>query len=167
MGIKTDTKLSLENHVSSRCKTASQKLHELARIVNYMDLSKRKSLMKAFVTSQFNYCPLVWMFHFRELSNRINRIRGRALRLAYQGNSLSFPKLLEKDNSVTKNQRNLQVLATEIFKLKDEIAPEIMKEVFEIQNPAYNFRLEATHFKRENIKATKNLRYGAKQYKQL
>ena len=81
-----------------------------------MDLSKRRSLMKAFVTSQFNYCPLIWMFHFRELSNRINRIHGRALRLAYQGNSLSFPKLLEKDkNSVTKNQRNLQVLATQIF----------------------------------------------------
>ena len=29
-----------------------------------------------------------------------------------------------------------------------------MKEVFEIQNPAYNFHLEATHFKRENVKAT-------------
>ena len=29
-----------------------------------------------------------------------------------------------------------------------------MKEVFEIQNPAYNFRLEATHFKRENVKVT-------------
>ena len=65
-----------------------------------MDLSKRRSLMKAFVTSQFNYCPLIWMFHFRELSNRINRIHGRALRLAYQGNSLSFPKLLEKDKNL-------------------------------------------------------------------
>ena len=29
-----------------------------------------------------------------------------------------------------------------------------MKEVFEIQNPAYNFRSEATHFKRENVKTT-------------
>ena len=29
-----------------------------------------------------------------------------------------------------------------------------MKEVFEIQNTADNFRLEATHFKRENIKTT-------------
>ena len=65
LGIKIDTKLSLENHVSSLCKKASQKLHALARIVNNMDLSKRKCLMKAFVTSQFNYCPLIWMFHSR------------------------------------------------------------------------------------------------------
>ena len=152
LGIKTDIKLSFENHVSSLCKKASQKLHALTRIVNYMDLSKRKCLMKAFVTSQFNYCPLIWMFHSRELSNRINRIHERALRLLYQDNSLSFAELLERDNSVTIHQRNLPVHATEIFKLKKILAPEMMKEVFEIQIPASNFRSEATHFKRENVK---------------
>ena len=30
LGIKIDTKLSFENHISSLCKTASQKLHALA-----------------------------------------------------------------------------------------------------------------------------------------
>ena len=54
-----------------------------------------------------------------------------------------------------------------------------MKEVFKIQNPAYNFRSEATHFKSENVKTThygiqsvgffliKNVGYGAKEYKEL
>ena len=107
LGIKIDTKLSFENHVSYLCKKASQKLHALARIVNYMDLSRRKCLMKAFVTSEFNYCPLSWIFHSRELNNRINRIHERALRLVYQDNSLSFAEVLEKDNSVTIHQRNL------------------------------------------------------------
>ena len=119
-----------------------------------MDLSKCKNLMKAFVTSQFNYCPLIWMFHSRELNNRITRIHERALRLVYQDNSLSFAELLEKDNSVTIHQRNLQVPATEIFKLKNRLAPEIMKEVFEIQNLAYNFYSDAIHFKRDNVKTT-------------
>ena len=54
LGVKIDTKLSFENHVSSLCKKISQKLHALTRVVNVMDLAKRKSLMKAFVTSQFN-----------------------------------------------------------------------------------------------------------------
>ena len=97
------------------------------------------------------------MFHSRELNNRNNRIHERALRLVYQDNSLSFAKLLEKENSVTIYQRNLQVLATETFKLKNGLAPDLMKEVFEIQNPTYNFCYEATHFKRENVKTT---RYG-------
>ena len=66
LGVKIDSKLSFENHVSSLCKKASQKLHALARVVNFMDLAKRKSLMKAFITSQFNYCPLIWMFHSKK-----------------------------------------------------------------------------------------------------
>ena len=65
LGVKIDTKLSFENHFSSLCKKASQKLHALARVVNFMDLAKRKSLMKAFITSQFNYFQLIWMFHSR------------------------------------------------------------------------------------------------------
>ena len=79
LGVKIDSKLSFENHVSFLCKKASQKLHALARVVNFMDLAKRKSLMKAFITSQFNYCPLIWMFHGRQLNNRINKIQERAL----------------------------------------------------------------------------------------
>ena len=131
LGVKIDSKLSFENHVSSLCKKASQKLHALARVVNFMDLAKRKSLMKAFITSQFNYCPLIWMFHSRQLNNRINKTQERALRLVYKDNKLTFDDLLKLDNSVTIHQRNLQILATEIFKVKNSLAPEIMTQIFE------------------------------------
>ena len=63
LGISIDTTLSFEHHITSLCKKASQKLHALARIAHYMDFEKRRSLMKAFVISQFNYCPIIWMFH--------------------------------------------------------------------------------------------------------
>ena len=56
--------------------------------------------MKAFITSTFNYCPLIWMFHSRQLNNRI-KIRERTLRLVYQDNKkLPFNDLLEHDDSV-------------------------------------------------------------------
>ena len=118
VGVKIDTKLSFKNHDFSYCKKASQKLNALASIVNFMDLAKRKSLMKAFIASQFNYCPLIWMFHSRQLNNRINKRHERALRLVYKDNKLTFNDLLELDNSVTIHQRNLQILATKIFKVK-------------------------------------------------
>ena len=101
LGVKIDKKLSFENHVSSLCKKASQKLHALARVVNFMDLAKHKSLMKAFITSQYSYCPLIWMFHSRQLNNRINMIQERALRLVYRDSKLTFDDLLKLDNSVT------------------------------------------------------------------
>ena len=67
---------------------------------------------------------------------------------------MAFAELLEKDNSVTIHQKNQQVLAKEIFELKNGLVSEIMKEVFEIQNPAYNLRSQITHFKREKVKTT-------------
>ena len=72
--------------------------------------------MKAFVISQFNYCPLISMFHNRALNNRINRKHERALRIVYQNNNQSFSELLKLDNAVTIHQRNLQVLVTETLK---------------------------------------------------
>ena len=33
LGVKIDTKLSFENHVSSLCKKANEKLHAIARVV--------------------------------------------------------------------------------------------------------------------------------------
>ena len=77
LGIKFDSNLSFENHVTHLCKKTSQKLHALARISHYMDLSKCRNLMKAFITSQLGYCPL--LFHIRNLNNKINRIHEQAL----------------------------------------------------------------------------------------
>ena len=91
--IKFNSKLSFENHVSSLCKKASQKLHALTRIVNYMNLSERKAVMKTFITSQFNYCPLVLMFHSRKRNHRINSIHERALRVTYQDYQSTFLQL--------------------------------------------------------------------------
>ena len=41
------------------------------------------------------------------------------------------------DNSVTIFQQNLQILATEIFKVKISLVPEIKTEAFEIKEPHY------------------------------
>ena len=68
------------------------------------------------------------MFHSRQLNNRINKIRETALRLVYKDNKLTFDDLLKLDNSITIHQRNLQILATETFKVKNSLAPEIMRE---------------------------------------
>ena len=119
--------------------------------------------MKAFITSQSSYCPLIWMFHSRNLNHKINRVHEGALRLVYQ-NNLSFSELLDLDNSVTVDQKNLQVLVTGIYKVKNGIAPEKMKDIFELQNRSYNLRSTCNQFKRENIKT---VHYGLQSVRYL
>ena len=83
--------------------------------------------MKAYMISQFGYCSLVSMFCSRGLNNKIYSLHERALRITYGVKSSSFEDLLKKDNSVSIHHRNIQVLATEMFKVENNIALEIMK----------------------------------------
>ena len=106
--IKIDSNLNIENHINSICKKASQKLNALARITPYMNMQKRRAIMKFFAISQFSFCPLTWMFHSRCLNNKINSIHERALRITYKDNTSTFQELLKEDNFLSIHHRNLQ-----------------------------------------------------------
>ena len=74
LGITLDSELKFEKHITDICSKASQKIHVLSRITSCKSLNKRRLLMKTFIESQFNYCPLIWMFHSRCLNNKINNV---------------------------------------------------------------------------------------------
>ena len=134
LGISIDNELNFNEHVHKLCKKASQKLHALSRVASYMNQERRRIIMKAFVQSQFGYCPLVWMCHSRVLNSRINRIHERALRIVYNDYTSTFTILLDRDKSFTVHQRNIQTLAIEVFKVVNNISPLIMKSVFPLKD---------------------------------
>ena len=138
MTIDSDFKFDI--HVNNLCKKATQKLNALARISGYMDSSKKRTIMKAFITSHFSYCRLVWMFHSRELNNKINRIHESSLRLVYSDKISTFQELLDKDKSFSVYHKNIQVLVLEIYKTVNGLAPTIMNSIFEIKDIEYNLR---------------------------
>ena len=79
LGITLDSELKFEEHINKICNIVNKKLNVLHRIGSHMSLEKRKMLLRTFMESQFNYCPLIWMFHSRTLNNKINRLREKAL----------------------------------------------------------------------------------------
>ena len=89
------------------CRKASQKQNALSRISQYLSQHKKQILFKTFIMSQFNY---------NKINHKINSIRKIALRMVYQNKNLH--DLLQKDNSVSIHMKNLQYLATEIYKVK-------------------------------------------------
>ena len=119
-----------------------------------MTLNKRRILMKSFIMPQFSDCPLIWTIHNRGLNNKINHLHVRASRIVYDNYSSSFEDLLNIDKSVIIDQRNLQQLAIEIFKVKIGIAPIIMNETDTfVENNNYNLR-SGIHLIRVNIHST-------------
>ena len=116
LSITIDSELNLENHLSAICNKVSIKINALGWIANYMPLEKHRIVMKTFIESQFNYCPLFWMFHSRTINNKINRLHERAFRIVYSDFKSSFGGLLMKGNSFSRHERNIQSLAIEIYK---------------------------------------------------
>ena len=130
LGITIDNKLTLEHHVAGLCQKAGNKLYALLRIAPFMGQGKLRYLMRAFINSQFKYCPLAWMFHSRKLHHKIDRIQERALRVTYRDYESSFEVLMEKNRSITVHQRNMQYLITEMYKTKNGLDPALMRETF-------------------------------------
>ena len=104
--------------------------------------------MNAFLKSQFSYCSLSRMFHNRTLNNKINRLHERCLHIIYNDNTSSFTDLLEIDNPVSVHHRNIQVLATELYKFVNGLSPKLARE-FKLNNmTVYNTRNRSTFYSR-------------------
>ena len=137
LGVKIDKKLSFGEHVRNILKNANSKLKALARATPYMDIRKRKLLLNAFFNAQFNYCPLIWMLHSRCNNNKIKYFHGRCLRLIYIDKSSSYEELSRKDGSIPIHHKSIKELSIEMFKIKNTLAPKLVKDIFVESNENY------------------------------
>ena len=111
--------ISIE-HLDGIIKKASCNFSALSRIFPLMNLTRRPFLMNTFFISQFIYCPLICMRH---VNNKISKLHKRCLRIVYNDNKSAFKELSETDKFVPIYLQNLQVLATEMFKVYRNISP--------------------------------------------
>ena len=133
LGVKFDHKLTFNCHVSDVCKDASRKINALARVAPYMSISKRHILMNAFLNHSLT--TVLW-YGYVTVDSRINnvkisRLHERYLRIIYNDETSSFKNLLEKDGSVSIDNRKLKLLAIEVFQINKGILSSIMKGIFE------------------------------------
>ena len=130
LGITIDRDLKFYKRILKLCSKANQELSALSRMAKLLSFNKRRTLFKAFVESQFKYCPIVWMFHSRRANNKINRIHERALRIVYDDDISTFDQLLAMDKSFCIHHQNIQRLLIEIYKILHDFSGNRLKELF-------------------------------------
>ena len=132
LGVIVDKKLKFDKHFETICKKAKQKVTALSRLVNIVPLEQKKLLMNTFIEQQFSHCPLVWMFCWtREHNDKINHIQERGLRMVYDDYTSSFEELLRKSGSVSIHHHNTQLVAIEMFKVKNGLSVDLISCLFE------------------------------------
>ena len=119
---------------------------------------RKKALnCECFFLSQFNYCPLTWMFHNMSLNHKINRLHERCLRVIYNDSHSSYDELLNLNNFVSVYHWNLQILATEMFRVYTGSATDILNELFPLK-PRSNYSLR--YLPEFNVRPIKTAYYG-------
>ena len=74
------------------------------------------------------------MFCSRKLNAKINNLHHRALRIVYRDYVSSFEELLKVDSSCSIHHRNIKFLAIELYKVRNNLSPEFMSDIFLTSN---------------------------------
>ena len=82
----------------------------------------------------------MWMLHGRGVNNKINHLHERSLCIVYKESNNSIKDLLMKNNSITVHHRNIQLLAIEFFKVKENLSNTIMSDILQTRTLTYNLR---------------------------
>ena len=131
---------SVYKHISDQCKKAIRKITASAPITSYMSLPKRHQIINSFFKAQFIYCHLIWLCHSRGNIRNIHQLHKSYLRILCNNKQLSFNELLEKDIPVSIYVPNIQALATEMYKVNNELSTPIMKNIFPVNKHPYTLR---------------------------
>ena len=98
------------------------------------------SICNVVILSNFNYCPLIWLFCNKDGNKKIDRAHKRALKILHNDYESSFQSLLARSNSFTIHVKSLQKMMTEIYMSLNNMNPSIVWGFHEKKYVAYDLR---------------------------
>ena len=140
LGVIIDSHLKFSEHISLLCQKASQQVNAMQRMYRLLDQRSRLVTYNSFIKSNFNYCPVVWMFANKTDLKKLEGIQIRALRFVYRDFTSSKEEILENCKESSVRIMNLRALAVEIFKCVNGLNPEYMNEMIEKKSVKYGLR---------------------------
>ena len=173
LGIHLDDKLNFNLHISNICRSAANQLNALIRLKSYLNFNAKRVLINSYIISNFNYCPLVWIFSTAKSLNKIESLQKRALRFLYNDYSISYEDLLEKAGKVKMSVNRLRNLCVEIYKTINKLNPEFMNNIFKVKEnkrlvrEQYKLNLETPEWNQVTIGTNILKVYGPKVWNSL
>ena len=132
LGINIDFMLRFDDHVAEICKKASKQLAVLKRLGRFLTKQGKMTIYNSFIVSNFNYCPLAWHFCRASSTNKIEKNQERALRFINNDFTPSLQSLLTSTNTLPLHVRRMKQMASEVYKIANDIAPDYIKDLLKI-----------------------------------
>ena len=142
LGANLDCRLTFANHISQICRKASQKGGVIMRLRNLIPTNAKLELYKAAILPHLIYCSTVWHFCKSSDSRKLERVQERALRAGYCDWTSTYEQLLSLANLPTLLDRRLQAIAILMYKVKHNICPTYICDLFSKNQCPYNIRIK-------------------------
>ena len=140
LGVTIDCGLNFNLHISNVCKKASQRIGVIMRLRNLIPTEAKLHLFKAAILPHLTYCHLVWHFCRASDTRRLERVQERGLRAVFKDKQSSYQQLLVKAKLPSLYNRRLQDICILMYKVKHNLCPRTICDMFLTNSHAYNLR---------------------------
>ena len=139
-GITLDKNINFKQHIQNICPKANNKTKALLRIRKFLTLEQAQVLAEAYISSNFRYCPVIWMLCGKMSDNLIVRTYYKILRAIYDTQTQSYEEVLHLSGKKKIHTQNLQILMVEVYKYLSNISPNFTWDYFKQKNTLYHLR---------------------------
>ena len=140
LGVIIDHNLNWSSHVDNLCKHISQKVFQLIKLKNFLDLNSRTTFYYAFISSSIDYASTLYDLCSKNTLKPLERIHKRCLKA-----------VLLKSSTLTKDYIKLDILplsyklqynkAVLMFRIMNGFAPSTLKSRFPRNQSKYTNKI--------------------------
>ena len=141
LGVTLDKNLQNNAHFSNLCSKASTQINAMKRIGKCLNTDCRIAMHKSFISSNFSYCPVSWMFCGKRNSDKLEKLQESAPRFVLFCDYTSpYNDLLKRGNFLSLSALRIRYLAIEMYKCVHGLNPPYLNELFVSKDTRYNLR---------------------------
>ena len=136
-----DSKMNMEQHVNSVCKSSYAQLRQIGRIRQYVNTDATKSLVNSMVTSRLDYCNALLYGVPQHALNKLQNVQNTAARIITRSSRYShITPVLKELHWLPVQYRVKYKILTHTFKALHDQSPVYIRNMLEIYKPTRNLR---------------------------
>ena len=133
LSVQIDAELNFNLHIANICRSAANQLNALIRLGNFLCFEEKKALINSYFYSNFDYCPLAWMFFNAKSLKKVENLQKRVFHFLYEHYNSPLENIRKKSGKVCMEVNRLRYLCIEIYKTINNINPRITKQTFQLR----------------------------------
>ena len=158
LGVEIDYKLNFESHINEICNKTSKQINALKRMKHVIDGPCKKIIYNSYISSNFTYCPIVWMFTGKMNMEKLEKTNKRALRYVVNDDDADYVDICRDQKVLNIHRRCIKTVAVQMYKIKHQLVPQYVQELFTRRESHYGIRDDDLF----NIPRFKTVSYGKK-----